>query len=102
MRKLKKKISIKTAAAFKLDYYEGDDELKSKEFTSYKTMEQFHNRQRDFMYLDCNRYAMFDGKWHRFIKLNSPIVFQQEIDFINKTFNDVVEVQNLQHYKIED
>ena len=102
MRKLKRKISIKSATEFKLDYYEGDDELKSKEFTSYKTMEQFHNRQECFMYLDCNRYAMVDDKWHRFIKLNSPIVFQQEVDFINKIFNDLVEVQNLQKYSNED
>lgn len=96
MGKFKKKINIKNASSFKLEYYEGGSELKDKEFTSYKVMEQFHNRQKHFVYLDYNRYAKVNGEWHRFIKLKSPIVFQGEIDFINKTFNDVFEAKNLQ------
>ncbi|WP_027384906.1 hypothetical protein [Epilithonimonas caeni] len=100
--KFKKKIRITNATSFKLEYYEGGSELKTKEFKTYKTLEQFHNRQTDFMYLDCNRYALIDGNWHRFIKLQSPIVFQQEVDFINETFNDVVEAKNLQKFENED
>ncbi len=102
MKTFRKKIRIENAEAFRLEYYEGDKELKSKEFTSYKAMEQFHNRQTDFMYLDLNRYALINNKWHRFLKLNSPIVFQKEIDFINKIFNENIEVKNLQNFKNEE
>lgn len=100
--KLQKRINIENARAFKLEYYEGGSELKSKEFKTYKAMEQFHGRQTDFMYLDCNRYALIDDNWHRFIKLRSPIIFQEEVDFINKTFNDIVEAENLQKFKNEE
>ena len=102
MKTFRKKIKIENAEAFKLEYYEGESELKSKEFTSYKAMEQFHNRQTDFMYLDLNRYAFVNNKWQRFIKLQSPFVFQQELDFINKIFNEKVEVENLQNFKSEE
>ncbi|WP_312900228.1 hypothetical protein [Chryseobacterium taichungense] len=102
MKKFKKRINIETASSFKLEYYEGGSELKSKEFNSYKAMEQFHNRQTDFMYLDIHRYALVDGIWHRFIKLRSPFVFQEELDFINKTFNENIESENLQKYRIEE
>ena len=101
-KKLKKRIQIENATAFKLEYYTGDSELKVKEFNSYKSMEQFHNRQTDFLYIDCNRYAFVNEEWHRFIKLSSPIVFQQELDFINKIFNEVIEVKNLQNKKCEE
>ncbi|MCT2410031.1 hypothetical protein NZD88_20945 [Chryseobacterium antibioticum] len=101
--KFKKKINIDNATAFKLEYYEGGSELKCKEFKSYKVMEQFHSRQKEFfIYLDCNRYAKVNDEWHRFIKLPSPIVFQKEVDFINKIFNDVVEDSHLQKFKFED
>ena len=43
------------------------------------------------------KYAFVNEEWHRFIKLSSPIVFQQELDFINKIFNEVIEVKNLQN-----
>jgi hypothetical protein len=76
--------------------------LKIKEFTSYKAMEQFHGRQTDFMYLDMNRYAFVNEKWHLFIKLRSPFIFQEELDFINKTFNEKVESKNIQNSKNED
>ena len=102
MKKLRRKIKIDNAESFKLEYYEGDSELKTKEFTSYKAMEQFHNRQTDFLYLDLNRYAFVHNKWHRFIKLQSPFVFQQELDFITKIFNENVEVKNLQNFKSEE
>lgn len=101
MMKLKKKIKIENATAFKLEYSLGSTELKSKEFNSYKAMEQFHNRQKAYSYLDYNRFALIDGEWRRFIKLNSPFVFQEEISFINQTFNDVVEEKNLQKYIVE-
>ncbi|AYZ12913.1 hypothetical protein EGY05_13685 [Chryseobacterium arthrosphaerae] len=101
MKKFKKRIIFENATAFKLEYLDGKD-LKEKEFTSYKSLEQFHNRQTDFMYLDLHRYAFVDQKWHRFIKLKSPFVFQQEIDFINRIFNENVEVENLQNGKIEE
>lgn len=102
MKKFRRKINIENAEAFKLEYYEGENELKSKEFTSYKAMEQFHNRQADFMYLDLNRYAFVHNKWHRFIKLSSPFVFKKEIDFINEIFNENIEVKNLQNFKSEE
>ena len=101
-KKLKKRIQIENATAFKLEYYTGDSELKVKEFNSYKSMEQFHNRQTDFLYIDCNRYAFVNGEWHRFIKLISPIIFQQELEFINKSFNEIIEVKNLQNFKNEE
>ncbi|MCO7354050.1 MULTISPECIES: hypothetical protein [Weeksellaceae] len=98
----KKIIRFEDATAFKLEYWIGGSELKSKEFNSYKSMEQFHNRQTDFLYLDCHRFAFVNGEWHRFIKLNSPFVFEDDIDFINKKFYEIVEENNLQKYKIED
>ena len=101
MKKFKKRINIENATAFKLEYLEGNDR-KEKEFNSYKALEQFHARQRDFSYLDLHRYAFLDKKWHRFIKLKSPFVFEQEIDFINKIFNENVEVENLQNFKSEE
>ena len=97
MAKYKKKLRIENATSFKLEYYDDSNELKTKTFKSYKLMEQFHNRQTDFLYIDCKRYAFVNGEWHRFIKLTSPIVFQKELDFINKIFNEVIEVKNLQN-----
>ena len=97
MAKFKKKLRIENATSFKLEYYDDSNELKTKTFKSYKLMEQFHNRQTDFLYIDCKRYAFVNGEWHRFIKLTSPIVFQKELDFINKIFNEVIEVKNLQN-----
>lgn len=97
MKKFKKRINIDNAEAFKLEYYEGGTELKTKEFASYKAMEQFHGRQTDFMYLDINRYAFVNEEWHRFLKLRSPFVFEAELDFITKTFNEKFEVKNLQN-----
>ncbi|MCT4237836.1 hypothetical protein HZP42_15740 [Elizabethkingia anophelis] len=100
--KLKKILNIDAATSFKLEYYEGGSELKSKIFNTYKSMEQFHTRQTDFMYLDCNRYAMIKGKWERFIKIPSTIVFEENLEFIIKSFNDVVEEKDLQKFKNED
>jgi len=100
--KLKKILNIESATSFKLEYYEGGTELKSKIFNTYKSMEQFHTRQIDFMYLDCNRYAMIKGKWERFIKIPSTIVFEENLEFIVKSFNDVVEEKDLQKFKNED
>lgn len=102
MKKFRKRIKIENASLFKLEYYMGGSELKSKEFKSYKTMEQFHKRQNNFMYLDCSRYALINNEWHRFIKLKSPIVFERDLNFINQTFNDILEEKNLQKYNIED
>ena len=102
MKKFKKRINIENATAFKLEYLEGNNELKSKEFKTVKAMEQFHSRQTDFMYIDLHRYAFVDKKWHRFIKLRSPFVFQQELDFINKIFNENIEVENLQNLENEE
>ncbi|HFK5538420.1 TPA: hypothetical protein ACGZ96_003584 [Elizabethkingia anophelis] len=100
--KLKKILNIDAATSFKLEYYEGGSELKSKIFNTYKSMEQFHTRQTDFMYLDCNRYAMIKGKWERFIKIPSTIVFEENLEFIVKSFNDIVEEKDLQKFKNED
>lgn len=102
MKKFKKRLNIENATSFKLEYLEGGKDLKIKEFNSYKALEQFHNRQTDFLYLDLHRYAFVNNKWHRFIKLRSPFVFQQEIDFINKIFKENVEVENLQNFKNEE
>lgn len=52
-------------------------------------MEQFHNRQTDFLYFDHHRYALIDGIWHQFIKLESPFVFQSNLEVINKNFEDI-------------
>lgn len=101
-KKFKKRINIENATNFKLEYYEGGSELKTKEFNSYKAMEQFHNRQTDFMYLDFHRYAFVNNKWHRFLKLRSPFVFQEELDFINKTFSENNDYKNLQKHTIEE
>lgn len=100
--KLKKILNIDAATSFKLEYYEGGSELKSKIFNTYKSMEQFHTRQTDFMYLGCNRYAMIKGKWERFIKIPSTIVFEENLEFIVKSFNDIVEEKDLQKFKNED
>lgn len=98
MKKFKKKLKIERATAFKLEYSDGDSYLKTKEFNSYKAMEQFHSRQKAFHYLDYHRYALINGEWHRFIKLNSPFVFEQNLYTINKDFEDY----NLQKQKNED
>lgn len=86
--KFKKRINIDNATAFKLEFQDGSGDLKEKEFTSYKLMEQFHSRQEAFLYLDLRRFAKVEDKWYRFLKLRSPFVFQQEMDFINKTFTE--------------
>lgn len=99
---LKKRINIDNATSFKLEYFEGGSELKEKIFNSYKAMEQFHKRQSDFMYLDINRYALVDKTWHKFIQLRSPFVFEKEIEFINRVFNEKVEVENLQNSNNEE
>jgi hypothetical protein len=88
MKKFKKRINIENATAFKLEYRDGNGDLKEKEFTSYKLMEQFHSRQESFLYLDLRRFAKVDDKWYRFLKLRSPFVFQDELNFINKTFTE--------------
>lgn len=88
MSKFKKRINIENATAFKLEYQDGSGELKEKEFTTYKLMEQYHNRQEAFLYQDLRRFAKVEDKWHRFLKLRSPFVFQEEIDFLNKTFKE--------------
>jgi len=100
--KPKKKLNIEAATSFKLVYYEGGTELNTKIFNTYKSMEQFHVRQKDFMYLDCNRYAMIKCNWERFIKIPSTIVFEENLEFIVKSFNDVVEEKDLQKFKNED
>lgn len=88
MKKFKKRINIENATSFKLEYRDGDGEMKEKPFTSYKSMEQFHSRQDAFLYLDFHRYALVNEEWHRFLKLRSPFVFQEEMDFLNKTFTE--------------
>ncbi|TDX83947.1 hypothetical protein [Epilithonimonas xixisoli] len=102
MKKFRKRINIENATAFKLEYTDGNGEMKEKEFTSYKSMEQFHSRQEAFLYLDFHRYAFVNNQWHRFMKLRSPFVFQEEIDFITKTFKEKNDVKNLQKSKIEE
>lgn len=102
MKKFKKRINIENATSFKLEYRDGNGEMKEKEFTSYKSMEQFHSRQDAFLYLDFHRYAFVNEKWHRFMKLRSPFVFQEELDFINKTFNEDIEATIPQICEIED
>ena len=64
-------------------------ELKTKIFKSYKLMEQFHNRQTDFLYFAHHRYALINNVWHQFIKLDSPFVFQSNLEVINKNFEDI-------------
>lgn len=66
MIKFKKRVNIENATAFKLEYKDGNGEMKEKEFTSYKSMEQFHSRQDAFLYLDFNRYAFVNEKWRHF------------------------------------
>lgn len=100
MKKFKRKLNIEKAQMFKLEYYDGSA-LKSKEFKTYKAMEQFHSRQTDFMYLDCNRYAFIYDEWHLFIKLQSPFIFQQSLNFINETFK-IIESKNLQKSENEE
>lgn len=102
MKKFKKRINIENATAFKLEYNDASGELKEKQFTSYKLMEQFHNRQEAFLYLDLRRFAKVEDKWYRFMKLRSPFVFQEELEFINKTFSENNDSANLQKHSIED
>ena len=101
MKKFKRRIKIENATAFTLEYLQGNDR-KTKEFKTYKALEQFHSRQIDFTYLDLHRYAFVNEKWRRFIKLRSPFVFEQEIEFINKIFKEYVEVENLQSFESEE
>lgn len=102
MKKFRKRIRIENATAFKLEYFDGTGEKAEKEFTSYKSLEQFHNRQTDFLYLDIHRYAFVNEKWHRFIKLNSPFVFERELESINKFFKENIEAENLQSFTNEE
>lgn len=96
-RNYRKKLKIENATAFKLEYYVGGSELKYKEFKSLKVMEQFHKRQKDFMYLDYSRYALINNEWHRFIKLKSPVIFERDLTSINKFFYENFEDTNLQN-----
>lgn len=102
MGKFKKRINIESATAFKLEYRDGNGEMKEKEFTEYRLMEQFHSRQKAFHYLDLKRFAKVEDKWHRFLKLRSPYVFQDEMDFLNKTFTENIEFENTQNNKSEE
>ncbi|SHK69338.1 hypothetical protein [Epilithonimonas mollis] len=102
MKKFRKRVRIQNATAFKLEYFEGKADLKEKEFKTYKSMEQFHSRQTKFMYLALHRYAFVDGKWHRFIKVTDPFIFQAELDSISKQLNENFEVENLQSFKSEE
>lgn len=53
-------------------------------------MEQFHNRKKDFLYIDHHRYVLIDGEWHRFIKLSSPFVFEfHNLKTLNKNFEEL-------------
>lgn len=88
MKRFKKKLKIENGTSFKLEYYQGGSELKTKVFKSLKLMEQFHSRQKDFGYLDIHRYALIDDVWHRFIKLDSPYIFQSNLKIICKNFED--------------
>lgn len=85
---LKKKLRIENATAFRLEYSEDGETLKSKEFKTLKAMEQFHNRQGSLQYMDWHRYAQIGGEWHRYIKLDSPFVFQSNLETLNKNFED--------------
>lgn len=98
MTTLKKKLKVENATSFKLEYTEDGKTLKTKIFNSYKLMEQFHKRQKEFLYLDYNRFALINDKWHRFIKLSSPFIFESNLKTINKNFEDF----NLQKQKNED
>lgn len=86
--KFKKKLKIDNATSFRLEYTDGEKKLKSKVFSNYKLMEQFHNRQKNFEYFDLHRYAFIDNEWHRFVKLDSPIIFQRNLETIAKNFED--------------
>lgn len=86
--KLKKRLRIENATSFKLEYTDDGEVMKSKVFKTYKAMEQFHSRQKHFTYMDYNRYALIDEKWHRFIKLPSPFIFESNLKIINKNFED--------------
>lgn len=83
---LKKKLKIEDATAFRLEYSEDGELLKTKEFKSLKAMEQFHSRQVGLQYMDWHRYAQIGGQWHRYIKLDSPFVFQSNLETLNKNF----------------
>ena len=98
MAKFKKKLRIENATSFKLEYSDDSNELKTKTFKTYKLMEQFHNRQTDFLYFAYHRYALINNVWHQFIKLDSPFVFQSNLEVINKNFEDI----NLQKQINED
>ena len=98
MAKYKKKLRIENATSFKLEYSEDGNELKTKTFKSYKLMEQFHNRQTDFLYFAHHRYALINNVWHQFIKLDSPFIFQSNLEVIVKNFEDT----NLQKQINED
>ena len=98
MAKFKKKLRIENATSFKLEYSDDSNELKTKTFKSYKLMEQFHNRQTDFLYFAYHRYAFINNVWHQFIKLDSPFIFQSNLEVIAKNFEDA----NLQKQINED
>ncbi len=102
MAKFRKRLKIENAEKFKLEYINGKAERSEKEFTTLKALEQFSGRQGAFMYLDLHRYAFINGKWHRFIKLLSPIVFERDIEFIKKSFYENIEVENLRISESED
>lgn len=102
MKKFRKRIRIENAEAFKLEYFDGRGLKKEKEFTTYKSLEQFHSRQRDFLYLELSRYAFVNNKWHRFLKLSSLFVFATEVDSITKFFKEKIDAENLQDIKSED
>lgn len=86
--KFKKRINIESADSFILEYQNGKGEIVYKTFLTYKSLEQFHSRQEAYLYIDLNRFAMIDGKKHKFMKLRSPFVFADEMEFLNKVFNE--------------
>ena len=98
MAKFKKKLRIENATSFKLEYSDDGSELTTSPFTVFLLMEQFHNRLTEFLQLENNQNALIDGVWHRFIKLDSPFVFESNLQTINNNFEDM----NLQKQINED
>lgn len=49
-----------------------------------------------------DRVAKVEDKWYRFLKLRSLFAFQDEMDFLNKTFTESIEIKNTQNNKSEE
>lgn len=99
----KKRKLVSNGTGFKVEYTEGDYKLKTKEFNSIKSMEQWIDRQTDFSFLENFRYVLLDGKWYEYIDVKERLQTIENLEFIikNKAKNQKPIIKELEKKNIQ-